>query len=162
MRGVLERVVLRIDRARLDGLLQNLHEAYGALADTKGLTMRLQRDTAVPDIVVGDPVRVRQILSNYLNNALKYTPTGGRVSIAVRAAPDAAVISIADNGPGIPPGEREAIFRRLYRVDSSRSQRGLGLGLSLVKAIVEAHGGKVLVAEAAGGGAQFDVRVPRV
>jgi signal transduction histidine kinase len=68
---------MHLDRLpfRLDGLLQNLHEAYGALADTKGLTMRLQRDSAVPDVVVGDPVRVRQILSNYLNNALKYTRT---------------------------------------------------------------------------------------
>ncbi len=67
---------------------------------------------------------------------------------------------MTDNGPGVPANEREAIFRRLYRGDASRSQRGLGLGLSLVKAIVEAHHGTVAAVEAPGGGARFVARLP--
>jgi signal transduction histidine kinase len=71
------------------------------------------------------------------------------------------VLVVSDNGPGVPLAEREAVFRRLYRGDASRSQRGLGLGLSLVKAIVEAHGGTVTIDDAPDGGAQFTVRLPR-
>ncbi|HVU36565.1 MAG TPA: sensor histidine kinase, partial [Opitutaceae bacterium] len=97
---------------------------------------------------------------NLVDNALKYTPGGGRVTLAARAETHAVVITVVDNGPGVPASEREAVFRRLYRGDSSRSQRGLGLGLSLVKAIVEAHGGTVAVDDAPGGGARFTVRLP--
>jgi signal transduction histidine kinase len=67
---------------------------------------------------------------------------------------------VSDSGPGVPVAEREAVFRRLYRGDTSRSQRGLGLGLSLVKAIVEAHGGTVKIGDAPGGGARFVIRLP--
>ena len=81
--------------------------------------------------------------------------------MATRADTDAVSIVISDNGPGVPVGERDAIFRRLYRGDSSRSQRGLGLGLSLVKAIAEAHGGTVSIDDAPGGGARFELRLPR-
>ena len=70
-------------------------------------------------------------------------------------------MTVADDGPGVAPAEREAIFRRLYRSDASRSQRGLGLGLSMVKAIVEAHGGTVTVDDAPVGGARFTIRIPR-
>jgi signal transduction histidine kinase len=107
-----------------------------------------------------DGVRLGQAVNNLVDNALKYTPPGGHVRLAVKAAAESAFVTVTDNGPGVPPSERDAIFRRLYRVDSSRSQRGLGLGLSLVKAIVEAHGGKVAVAEAGGGGAEFTLRLP--
>jgi signal transduction histidine kinase len=79
------------------------------------------------------------------------------VTLSASAESGAAVLTVADNGPGVPQAEREAIFRRLYRGDASRSQRGLGLGLSLVKAIVESHGGTVAVDEAPGGGARFRV-----
>src|SRR4029453_19467844 len=96
-----------------------------------------------------------------LDNALKYTPTGGRVALATRLETDAVVISITDTGPGIASAEREAIFRRLYRGDASRSRRGLGLGLSLVKAITEAHGGTVAIDDKPSGGARFTMRILR-
>lgn len=67
---------------------------------------------------------------------------------------------MSDNGPGVPVGEREAVWRRLYRGDASRSQRGLGLGLTLVRAVAEAHGGSASVADAPGGGARFQLRFP--
>ena len=117
-------------------------------------------DQPGPVAVSVDSVRLGQAINNLLDNALKYTPTGGRVTLAARAESGAAVLTVTDNGPGVPEAERAAIFRRLYRLDSSRSQRGFGLGLSLVKAIVEAHGGTVAVEDAPGGGACFEVRLP--
>ena len=107
-----------------------------------------------------DSVRLGQAVNNLLDNALKYTPEGGRVTLEARAEPGGARITVTDTGPGVPAAEREAIFRRLYRGDASRSQRGLGLGLSLVKAIVESHQGSVSVDDAPGGGARFTVRLP--
>ena len=83
------------------------------------------------------------------------------MTLAARAEPGAAILTVTDNGPGVPSAEREPIFRRLYRGDASRSQRGLGLGRSLVKAIVESHGGTVVVDDVPGGGARFTVRIPR-
>jgi signal transduction histidine kinase len=100
-----------------------------------------------------------QALSNLVDNALKYTPEGGQVQVSVAAAPQPTVI-IDDSGPGVPVTEREAIWRRLYRSDSSRSQRGLGLGLTLVRAIAEAHGGSVTVGDSPLGGARFELRLP--
>jgi len=117
-------------------------------------------DTSAPVFVDGDALRLGQAVANLLDNALKYTPAGGRVHLATRTEPGLGVIEISDTGPGVPPAEREKIWRRLYRGDASRSQRGLGLGLSLVKAIVEAHRGTVTVDEADGGGARFTVRLP--
>jgi len=105
-------------------------------------------------------VRMGQVVNNLIDNALKYTPPGGGVVLAVRREAGRVVLTVTDNGPGIAPGEREAVFRRLYRSDASRSQRGLGLGLSMVKAIVEAHGGDVSAGEAPGGGARLTVRLP--
>src|SRR5205823_12062053 len=89
-----------------------------------------------------DPTRMRQAFANLLDNAIKYTAEGGSVTISVRPEPQESVIIFRDTGIGIPADEQDKIWSRLYRGDKSRSQRGLGLGLSLVKAIVEAHGGK--------------------
>ncbi|PYJ06867.1 MAG: hypothetical protein DME25_05385, partial [Verrucomicrobia bacterium] len=92
-----------------------------------------------------DPARMRQVFANLLDNAIKYTPAGGTVTISIRAEPTQAIVTFRDTGIGIPHEEQEKIWLRLYRGDKSRSQRGLGLGLSLVKAVVEAHGGTVTV-----------------
>jgi signal transduction histidine kinase len=96
-----------------------------------------------------------------LDNALKYTPEGGKVSICVHCESDVAVTSFRDNGIGVPADESDKIWLRLYRGDKSRSQRGLGLGLSLVKAVVEAHGGTVKLASEVNKGSEFTVCLPR-
>jgi signal transduction histidine kinase len=114
---------------------------------------------APPILIAADPIRLGQALSNLVDNALKYTPEGGQVTVTVSATPVPAV-TIDDSGPGVPPSEREAIWRRLYRSDSSRSQRGLGLGLTLVRAIAEAHGGTATVGDSPLGGARFELRLP--
>ena len=103
---------------------------------------------------------MRQVFANLLDNAVKYTPEGGRVSIAVRREAGQAVAAFRDTGIGIPPEDQDKIWARLYRGDKSRSQRGLGLGLSLVKAVVQAHGGQVTVASQPNQGAEFTVRLP--
>ena len=107
-----------------------------------------------------DRARMRQVFANLLDNAIKYTPAGGRVGISVRAEPGEAIVTFRDNGIGIPVEEQAKIWTRLYRGDKSRSQRGLGLGLSLVKAIVEAHGGTVTVSGKVNEGSDFMVRLP--
>lgn len=108
-----------------------------------------------------DRIRIRQVFANLLDNALKYTPRGGRVVVSLHDEPGNAVCIFRDTGAGIPPEEREKIWTRLFRGDKSRSQRGLGLGLSLVKAVVEAHGGSVAVSSQVDVGSEFVVRLPK-
>jgi signal transduction histidine kinase len=133
-------------------------DLYREVAEEKHIAVALDQPTPV-EIGV-DPVRLGQVVNNLLDNALKYTPAGGGVVLALRREAGHAVLTVTDNGPGIAPAEREAVFRRLYRSDASRSQRGLGLGLSMVKAIVEAHGGTVAAGDASSGGACLTVRLP--
>lgn len=152
---------LRLNRERVDlrGLVERAADLYREVAEERHIELRLELPGAA--VADADPMRLGQAVNNLVDNALKYTPEGGRVTLAVAVEGDAASVTVRDNGPGVPPPEREAIFRRLYRGDASRSQRGLGLGLSLVKAMVELHGGTVTVADAPGGGAEFTVRIPR-
>jgi len=112
-------------------------------------------------IVPVDRIRMRQVFANLLDNALKYTPEGGKVRISIRWKSEMAEVVFRDNGIGIPVEEQDKIWTRLYRGDKSRSQRGLGLGLSLVKAVVEAHGGQVTVSSEPGMGSEFAVRLPK-
>lgn len=153
---------LKLNRDRIDlrMLADRAADLYREVAEEKKITITL--DQPAPAELDADAIRLGQAVNNLVDNALKYTPDGGQVVIATRAEPAAAVLTVTDTGPGVPLAEREAIWRRLYRGDSSRSQRGLGLGLSLVKAIVEAHGGTATVEEAPGGGARFTLRVPVV
>ena len=107
-----------------------------------------------------DRNRMRQVLANLVDNAVKYTPTGGRVTLAAARADSQVRITVRDTGPGIPAHEIDRIWDRLYRGDTSRSERGLGLGLSLVRAIVRAHGGSVDVHSEPGQGTEFTVSLP--
>jgi signal transduction histidine kinase len=100
-------------------------------------------------------------VANLVDNAIKYTEPGGLVEIRTRTSGDHAEIDVKDTGIGIPERDLPHVFERLYRGDRSRSQPGLGLGLSFVKAICEAHGGTVTVESALNEGATFTVRLPR-
>ena len=152
---------LKLHRTSLDirTLVERAADLYREVAEERAITLTV--DQPVLAEVDGDAVRLGQAVNNLLDNALKYTTAGGRVVLATRVEPDSVVITISDTGPGIPSAEREAIFRRLYRGDASRSRRGFGLGLSLVKAIVEAHAGSVAADNAPEGGARFTVRLRR-
>ncbi len=100
------------------------------------------------------------MLANLLDNAVKYTPAGGQVTITARNDGQRALVTFRDTGIGIAENEQKKIWTRLYRGDKSRSQHGLGLGLSLVKAVVEAHRGRVTVVSKEGEGAEFTVSLP--
>jgi two-component system OmpR family sensor kinase len=125
-----------------------------------------QREITVnaPDtvIVAGDDTRLRQVVGNLVRNALVHTPATTPIEIGVTTLNGTARLSVADHGSGLDPEELERIFEPFYRADPSRSRDngGAGLGLSIVNAVVVAHGGRVEVKQTTGGGATFEVELP--
>lgn len=114
--------------------------------------------------VWGDPRRIRQVLNNLLENAIKYAPNGGQITVTCEADADAVTVNIADQGQGIPPEFLERIFDRFFQVDgaSTRKTGGSGLGLAIAKAIVEAHGGMIWAESHDGHGSIFHFTLPIV
>ena len=149
--------MMKLERRPIDlgQLLREVVDGYTYVAEEKGVAVRL--DLLEPCELPVDANRMRQVFANLLDNAIKYTPGGGKVTITTRNEPSRLVVLFRDTGIGIPPEEQDKIWTRLYRGDKSRSQRGLGLGLSLVKAVVEAHGGNVGVTSTVGAGSEFTV-----
>ncbi len=136
-------------------------DLYRDVADAKGVTLVAGAGPDDPRIVVmGDRTRLEQVAANLIDNALKYTPAGGRVDVEIGRDGPSALLRVRDTGSGIPADEIPRIFDRLFRGDKSRAERGLGLGLSLVKAVVGAHGGTVNVESEPGRGSVFTVRLP--
>jgi signal transduction histidine kinase len=136
-----------------------LVELYDEVAQDKNITVTATVDPAGE--ITADRNRLQLLLSNLLDNALKYTPNDGKVEIAAEFLPADVRITVRDSGIGIDVDDLPRIWDRLYRADKSRSQRGLGLGLSLVKAFVEAHGGTATVTSNPGAGSLFTVTLPR-
>lgn len=154
-----ERGAMRLVRhpVPLPAIVADACDLYADLAEEK----RIALEVRVPPLAVDvDEARVRQVLANLIDNAVKYTPPGGRVWVEARAEGPAVVVEVGDTGIGIDEAELPRVWERLYRGDASRSARGLGLGLSLVKAIVEAHGGRVAVRSRPGQGSVFTVTLP--
>jgi len=150
---------LNLEKTSLTEVLAKAIELYDLVAEEKMITVMTDFRGKCEAVV--DPIRMRQIFANLLDNALKYTPEGGRIKINCEEEGDQIVVRFVDSGMGIPVSEQPRIWERLYRGDKSRSQRGLGLGLSLVKAIVEAHYGKVAVRSEVGAGSEFIVWLPK-
>jgi signal transduction histidine kinase len=150
---------LQREPADLCQLAREVVELYEYVAEEKQVAVRTE--LPAPCEAPVDRTRMRQVFANLLDNAIKYTPAGGSVTISVRDEAGLAVARFRDTGIGIPIDEQDKIWARLYRGDKSRSQRGLGLGLSLVKAVVEAHGGKATVASQPDQGAEFTVTLPK-
>src|SRR5262249_32896262 len=135
--------------------------SFASLAERKGLVL-LRKDDGAPAVVT-DADRLRRILENLVENAVKYTPSGGRVDVRSRTAPDGgSVLEVEDNGPGIPAEHLSRIFERFYRVDKARSRElgGTGLGLAIVKHLAEGMGASVSVESESGRGTRFRVAVP--
>ena len=153
--------MMKLQRAPVDlcQLVREVAELYQYVAEERKVTLHTELPAACE--ADADRNRIRQVFANLLDNALKYTPEGGRVMISVRDEPGRAVAIFRDTGMGIPADEQGKIWARLYRGDKSRSQRGLGLGLSLVKAVVEAHGGQVTVSSRTNEGSEFTVKLPK-
>ena len=149
---------LNFARGDVCELLMQVIEMYRFVAEEKHLSIQTQ--FIGPCDAVIDATRLRQAFANLLDNAVKYTPHGGRIDVICRRERDELLVIFRDDGLGIPPEEQPKIWDRLYRGDKSRSQRGLGLGLSLVKAFVEAHGGRVTVQSEPGKFSEFTVHLP--
>jgi heavy metal sensor kinase len=149
---------LEIETTDLNGLVRDVIELYEDVAAEKQIKIDTKFEVTARAPV--DPARIRQVFANLLDNALKYTPQDGHILIATHSDQDRIEISFQDNGPGIPEKDLPRIWERLYRGDQSRSEHGLGLGLSLVKAIVEAHGGRVVAEKRPSAGTEFRVILP--
>jgi signal transduction histidine kinase len=149
---------LRREPVRLAAVVAHAVDLYRDVADAKGVTLTARTPDDV--VVTADGTRLEQVAANLIDNAVKYTAAGGRVDVEVLRDGDRALLRVRDNGIGIPPNELPRIWDRLFRGDTSRTERGLGLGLSLVKAVVEAHGGTVEVGSQPGQGSVFTVSLP--
>lgn len=151
---------LVLEAVPVSTVIDDAADLYSDVAEDKGI--HLDAESGSPLSVMADRARLRQVVANLLDNAIKYTPTGGTVTLRTFAEPggDVVVIEVRDVGVGIAPGDLPRIWDRLYRADHSRSERGLGLGLSLVRAVVEAHKGRVEAESEPGHGSVFRVYLP--
>jgi signal transduction histidine kinase len=150
---------LQIEVVPLRGLIAEVVDLYEEVAEDKRITVSVTPSAPGDDITVsGDRDRLRQVFANLLDNALKYTPAGGQVTITLERRDNSqAAVVVRDTGMGITPEDLPRIWDRLYRGDRSRAERGLGLGLSLVRAYVRAHGGQVTAESTPGQGSTFTV-----
>jgi two-component system sensor histidine kinase BaeS len=113
----------------------------------------------LPAAVTGDPLRLRQLVTILVDNAVAHTPAGGSVTVRVRAEGDMAVLAVEDGGPGIRSEDLPHVFERFWRADDAPSG-GTGLGLAIAAWIVERHGGRIAAVNRPEGGARFEARVP--
>lgn len=134
---------------------------FDPLYKNKGV--ELKRDIEPDVMMVMDGAKIRQVIENLLSNALRYTDPGGTVSVSMHSDADEMRIDVADSGIGIAKEDLPYIFERFYRTDVSRARTsgGIGIGLAIVKAIVEAHDGTITVTSVHGEGSRFTVRIPR-
>jgi two-component system OmpR family sensor kinase len=153
---------LKLERnpIRLDILVSEIKEDAEVLAERKKIDVSIAKLDEIT--VMGDEIRLRQLMLNLVDNAIKYTPDGGKVTLSLERNNSSASFIVEDTGIGIPLNALDKIFNRFYRVDKSRSRLpdGLGLGLSISKWVAEAHGGKLLAESKVGKGSKFTVVLP--
>jgi signal transduction histidine kinase len=151
---------MKLDLVSLDisDLIAEIVALYEHVAEEKRIAITVNCPADIR--IMADRNRMRQVVANLLDNAVKYTPEGGSVRIDAYREDTQAVIMIQDTGAGIHPDDLPRIWERLYRADKSRSQRGLGLGLTVVKAVVEAHKGRVEVRSTPAAGSVFTMYLP--
>jgi len=153
--------ILRFERVQLDKAVEDIVDLYRPVAEDRGLELRKENAEAI--WIHGDGGRVRQLIGNLIDNAVKYTPSPGRVTVSLSRENGVARLVVADTGCGIAPDELLRVFDRFYRVDRSRSTDradGTGLGLSICRSIAEAHHGSVELHSAPAKGTQATVTLP--
>ncbi|MDO5423080.1 MAG: HAMP domain-containing sensor histidine kinase [Eubacteriales bacterium] len=156
-------VSIRKEPVFLDNLLIEAYERFCGLAAQKKIRIEVRLPEEVLPEAFCDPERIAQVFTILLDNAVAYTPEGGMIWVSLEGGQSGFTVRVADNGFGVPKEQREDIFSRFYRCDQARTDKEhFGLGLSIAREIVELHGGKILVREAEGGGAEFVVTLPGV
>lgn len=154
---------IRLSREAVDlgQLARDVALSLGILAEERKQSIAFEIGEQV--VAPVDRLILREALTNVLDNAIKYSPAGGTIVIRVGARDGEVVLAIADDGPGIPPGDRNRIFDRFFRVDEARAreQGGAGLGLAIAKWAVELHGGQIRVADRGGKGSEFQIVLPK-
>jgi signal transduction histidine kinase len=155
--GEAQRAWARFDLAKLAA---STADQMALLAEDKGVSVTCDLENNVT--IEGDQARIKQVVVNLLDNAIKYTPPGGSIRLSVRACGQKAVMEVIDTGIGIPAAALPHVFDRFFRVDEARSRTidGAGLGLAIVKSICNAHGGLVEVDSADSRGSRFRVELP--
>jgi signal transduction histidine kinase len=135
-------------------------EGLRGTAETKQVEVSIDLPEGLP-LIEGDPIRLRQMIGNLLENAIKYTPEEGTVRLSAEAEEDQVILRIADSGPGIPPADQPYLFDKFFRGSNIEdSTPGTGLGLSIVKSIVDHHDGRIWVDSTLGEGSTFTVVLP--
>jgi len=143
----------------LGEILANLCQRFAASVQRRDLTLELQLADELP-AVRGDPLALERVFTNLLSNALKFTPSDGRVTICAKPYKDAVAVSVTNTGTGIAPDEISGIFEKYQRARSSGNKDGTGLGLYIVKSLVDAHGGRIDVSSKPGQETSFEVILP--
>lgn len=140
------------------GLVRDLADLFYPVAEERGIAITLDLPESAP--VLGDRAGLQRMIVNLLENAVKYTNRSGAIKVSIQKDDDHIGIAVRDAGMGISESDLPHIFKRLYRCDSSRSQPGFGLGLSLAQAVARAHGGDIRVMSRLGVGSTFEVTLP--
>ncbi len=149
---------LHLEEMNVSVLIKDTVDLYAHVAEDKQVSLNSSSPNDL--FFTADANRMRQVMANLMDNAVKYTPSGGRIDLEAFRRDHQAVITVKDTGIGISSEDAPRIWNRLYRGDQSRSQRGLGLGLSLVKAVVQAHNGSIEVSSKTGVGSLFTLQLP--
>lgn len=161
---ILEMARLESGKAALNRQWTAVEEIIGSALQAREGALRDRRlEVDLDDglqLVYLDVALIQQAMLNLLDNAMKYSPPGSPIAIAVQVSPQRLGIDVADRGPGIPPGLEQKIFDKFFQVQAERAQSGVGLGLAICKAIAEAHGGAIHAGNRDGGGAVFHVALP--
>jgi len=154
-------VPLRLEPTNVGVVVEEAVAGLLRVAQAKGIELSIQSPPRLPRIRA-DRHQIKQVFINLLDNAVKYCPEGSEVQVRLETDRESMIVEVADNGPGIPPEDLPHVFEKMYRVEkeSTRSVEGSGLGLSIVKRIVELHSGQIAVESAVGEGTTFRVRLP--
>jgi two-component system phosphate regulon sensor histidine kinase PhoR len=153
------RVALRRETTDVVQLVRQAAERLQPQASRQGIGLTVQAEPGLPELSI-DGDRVQQVIINLVHNAIKFTPPGGRVTVATRASPEGVEVSVSDTGVGISPEDLPRIFERFYKGDRSRSGGGTGLGLAIAKHTIQAHGGRIWAESTPGRGSTFTFLLP--
>ncbi len=143
----------------INDLLRRIIGHYESLARVRRLTLEVQLQNDLP-LIPGDALALERVVANLMHNALKFTPTDGRITLCSTSTPTHIIITVADTGPGIAPAEMPLLFEKYRRADKDRQYEGTGLGLFIVKTLIEAHAGRIEVVSTPGQGTCFTVFLP--